>query len=109
MSGSDLFTGTLALLILRAVWSEPVHGYAIGKHLRASSSGVLDVEEGVLYPALHRLERQGLVSASWGRSDTGRNAKFYAITDEGKEHLESETERWSSYVDAVGSLLRADG
>ncbi len=109
MSGSDLFTGTLSLLILRAVWCEPVHGYAIGQHLRASSSGVLDVEEGVLYPALHRLERQGLLSASWGRSDTGRNAKFYAITDEGKKHLETETERWSSYVEAVARLLEVDG
>ncbi len=109
MSGSDLFTGTLALLILRAVWSEPVHGYAIGRRLRTSSSGVLDVEEGVLYPALHRLERQGLLSASWGRSDTGRKAKFYSITDDGKEHLESETERWSSYVDAVASVLRPTG
>ena len=109
MSGSDLFTGTLALLILRAVWNEPVHGYAIGQRLRASSSGVLDVEEGVLYPALHRLERQGLLSASWGRSDTGRKAKFYTITDVGKKHLESETERWSTYVEAVGRLLEAHG
>ncbi len=109
MSGRDLFTGTLALLILRAAWGEPVHGYAIGKRLRASSSGVLTVEEGVLYPALHRLRRRGLLSASWGLTETGRRAKFYTITDEGRAHLEAETKRWSRYVEAVGELLKADG
>lgn len=108
MSGSDLFTGTLALLILRTVSAEPLHGYAIGKKLRSSSSDVLDVEEGVLYPALHRLRRQGLVTSSWGKTDTGRRAKFYSITKEGREHLEDEARRWNAYAEAVGNVLGPD-
>lgn len=108
MSGSDLFTGTLSLLILRAVSREPLHGYAIGQRLRASSSGVLDVEEGVLYPALHRLRRQGLLTASWRRTDTGRRAKFYTLTDEGQTQLEAETRRWNRFADAVGGFLEAE-
>lgn len=105
MSGSDLFTGTLELLILRSLSGEALHGYAVGRHLRATSSGVLDVEEGALYPALHRLERKGLLGATWGKTDTGRRAKFYALTPEGRAHLEAETARWNEYAVAVGQVL----
>lgn len=105
MSGSDLFTGTLELLILRTVAGSPLHGYAIGRAIRDGSSGVLDPEEGALYPALHRLERRGLLSSSWGRTDTGRRAKFYTLTPDGSAHLASERDRWSDHARAVESIL----
>jgi transcriptional regulator len=105
MSGSDLFTGTLDLLILRSLHAGPQHGYAIGRWIRERSSGVLDVEEGALYPALHRLERRGLLRARWGRTDTGRRAKFYETTPEGARRLAAESERWSEFSSAVHAVL----
>lgn len=105
MSGSDLFTGTLDLLILRTVAGGPLHGYGIGKAIRSTSRGVLDVEEGALYPALHRLDRKDLVSSEWGRTDTGRRAKFYRITEAGRRELEDEARRWAEYSDAVQAVL----
>lgn len=105
MSGSDLFTGTLDLLILRTVLADPLHGYAIGKALRQGSEGVLSVEEGALYPALHRLEGRGLLESAWGKTDTGRRAKFYRITPEGEAHLETEAARWAEFSGAVSSVL----
>jgi transcriptional regulator len=105
MSGSDLFTGTLELLILRTLGAGRLHGYAVGRSIRESSSGVLDVEEGALYPALHRLERRGMLEATWGRTDTGRRAKFYRLTAAGRAHLETERGRWSEYARAVDSVL----
>lgn len=105
MSGSDLFTGTLDILILRTVEHAPLHGYAIGRAIRDGSEGVLSVEEGALYPALHRLEGKGLLEAEWGKTDTGRRAKFYQVTREGLEHLESEAERWAEFSVAVSSIL----
>lgn len=105
MSGSDLFTGTLDLLILRTLRAEPLHGYGIGKALREQSGGVLAIEEGALYPALHRLERKGLLEAAWGKTDTGRRAKFYRPTDEGVAHLETESDRWAEFSGAVSLVL----
>jgi len=105
MSGSDLFTGTLDILILRTVAAMPRHGYAVGKALRDGSEGVLSVEEGALYPALHRLERKGLLEAAWGRTETGRRAKFYRLTADGAAHLDAETARWTEYSGAVASIL----
>ncbi len=105
MSGSDLFTGTLDLLILRTVRAEPMHGYAIGQLLRQVSGGVLDVAEGVMYPALHRLEERGFLSADWGRSETGRRAKYYSLTKKGRAHLEAETAGWTSFSEAVRGVL----
>lgn len=105
MSGSDLFTGTLDILILRTLQSAPLHGYAIGKAIRDGSHGVLSVEEGALYPALHRLQRKGLLEAEWGRTETGRRAKFYRLTDEGTEHLAREAARWSEFSVAVSTIL----
>ena len=105
MSGSDLFTGTLDLLILRTLSMEPLHGYGIGKAIRRTSRGVLDVEEGALYPALHRLDRRGLVDSEWGRTDTGRRAKFYRLTGSGTKELERESRRWAEYSDAVQAVL----
>ena len=105
MSGSDLFTGTLNILILRTVREEPLHGYAIGKRIRDTSRGVLDVEEGALYPALHRMERRGMLTSEWGRTETNRRAKFYRITPAGLEHLESEAARWNDFSEAVHAVL----
>ncbi len=105
MSGSDLFTGTLDILILRTLETAPLHGYGVGKALRDRSGGVLSVEEGALYPALHRLEGKGLLEAEWGKTDTGRRAKFYHVTVTGKEHLASESERWAEYSGAVAAVL----
>ncbi|HEX9887393.1 MAG TPA: PadR family transcriptional regulator [Longimicrobiales bacterium] len=105
MSGSDLFTGTLELLVLRTLTGGPLHGYAIGKQIREGSEGVLDVEEGALYPALHRLDRKGLLRSAWGRTDTGRRAKFYRLTEAGAGQLDAEARRWTEYSDAVRSVL----
>jgi PadR family transcriptional regulator, regulatory protein PadR len=106
VSGSDLFTGTLDLLVLRTVEGGPKHGYAIGRWIREKSSGALEIEEGALYPALHRLERRGLLESEWGRTDTGRRAKFYRISARGRAQLDDEASRWSAYSTAVTSVLR---
>lgn len=105
MSGSDLFTGTLDILILRTLAGESLHGYGIGRVLREHSGGVLDIEEGALYPALHRLSKRGLLTSAWGRTDTGRRAKFYTITPDGLAHLKSEASRWQQFSGAVRQVL----
>lgn len=109
MSGSDLFTGTLDILILRTLQGAPMHGYAIGRTIREGSEGVLAVDEGALYPALHRLQRKGHLEGEWGRTDTGRRAKFYRLTEAGAEHLAHETARWSEYSVAVSAILGSGG
>ena len=107
MAGSDLFTGTLELLILKAVSWGPRHGYAIGKWIRDTTADVLVVHEGVLYPALHRLERKGLLAVDWGISETGRQAKYYALTAKGRAALRAERRRWDAFAQAVGGALAA--
>src|SRR5215208_5325454 len=84
MAGSDLFTGTLDILILKALTWGPRHGYAIGRWIRETTEDVLAVQEGALYPALHRLERRGVISEEWGQTDTGRQAKYYTLTAAGR-------------------------
>ena len=105
MPGSDLFTGTLDVLILKALTWGPSHGYAIGRWIRETTDEVLVVQEGALYPALHRLERKGLVDEEWRASETGRQAKFYALTPKGRSHLRTEIARWSTFSRAVGKAL----
>lgn len=107
MAGSDLYTGTLDILILKAVSWGPTHGYAIGRWIRENTEGVLEVNEGALYPALHRLERKGLLSEEWGLTDTNREAKFYKLTAAGRKHLRSESARWAEYARAVSAALKA--
>ena len=109
MSGSDLFTGTLEMLILETLRGGALHGYAIGRSIRETSQGVLSVEEGALYPALHRLSGRGLLSSEWGKTETGRRAKFYALTVDGRKHLTAETRRWEEYSGAVAAVLRGAG
>ena len=106
MPGSDLFTGTLDVIVLKALSGGPMHGYAVGLWIRKHSQEALGVREGVLYPALHRLQRKKLVSARWGKTDTGRRAKFYTPTAAGREHLENEAARLTEYSEAVLALLR---
>jgi transcriptional regulator len=105
MPGSDLFTGTLDVLILKALTWGPSHGYAIGRWIRTSTDEVLIVQEGALYPALHRLERRGLLDEEWRATETGRQAKYYALTTKGRAQLRSEIARWSAYSRAVGKAL----
>jgi transcriptional regulator len=103
---SDLLQGTLDLLILKTLTREPLHGWGIAKRIQDLSNDELAVGQGSLYPALHRLEQQGWISADWKNTDLGRNAKFYALTREGKQQLEREMESWKRLSSAVGLLLR---
>lgn len=105
MAGSDLFTGTLDILILKALTWGPRHGYAIGRWIRETTEDVLTVQEGALYPALHRLERRAVISEEWGETDTGRQAKYYTLTPAGRAHLRSEAVRWNAYSRAVARAL----
>lgn len=107
MGGNDLFTGTLELLVLRVLESGPMHGFGIGRILRETSSGVLDVAEGVLYPALHRMENRGLLRSRWARTDAGRRAKFYELTGAGVERLDQMEADWARFRGAVASIRRS--
>jgi transcriptional regulator len=101
----DLPQGTLDLLILKALSLESMHGWAISERIRQVSREALQVPQGSLYPALHRLERRGWVSATWGISDNNRQAKYYALTRLGRKHLAAETEQWARLTAAVGFVL----
>jgi PadR family transcriptional regulator, regulatory protein PadR len=107
---SDLPQGTLDLLILKVVAFGPVHGYAIAQRLEQVSRGVVQVPEGSLYPALHRLENRGLLAADWKETETGREAKFYRLTRKGHKQLATEAADWQRLIDAIGLILgMADG
>lgn len=103
---SDLPQGTLDLLILKIVALGPVHGYAIAQRLQQVSRDVVQVPQGSLYPALHRLEYRGLLEAHWKETEAGREAKFYRLTRKGRAQLESETASWQRLTEAVGLILR---
>ena len=107
MAGSDLFTGTLDILILKAVSWGPSHGYAIGRWIRETTSDDVIVQEGALYPALHRLERRELLAEEWGISETGREAKYYTLTSAGRAHLRSEAKRWTRFSKAINHAIAA--
>ncbi len=107
MAGSDLYTGSLDLLILKAVNWGPLHGYGIGRWIRQSTDEALAVQEGALYPALHRLERQGFLDEEWGLTDTNREAKFYKLTRTGRTHLQHELLRWRRYARFMTAALTA--
>jgi PadR family transcriptional regulator PadR len=102
---SDLPQGTLDLLILQVVAVEPLHGYAVTQRLEQVSRGVVQVPEGSLYPALHRLENRGLLAADWKITETGREAKFYRLTRKGRKQLEAEAASWLRLTEAVGLIL----
>jgi transcriptional regulator len=105
MPGSDVFTGTLELLILKALTWGPRHGYAIGRWIRETTEDALVIQEGALYPALHRLQRKEFVSEEWGQTETGRQAKYYALTPKGRAQLRRETARWRDHSTAVARAL----
>lgn len=101
----DLLQGTLDLLILRTLRTGPLHGWAISDRIQQISEEVLQVNQGSLYPALHRLEHQGWIKAEWGISELGRRARFYRLTAAGKRQLEQETDNWARLTTAIGRVL----
>ncbi len=103
----DLPPGALDLLVLQTLTGESLHGYAIARHIQNTSDEVLAVEEGTLYPALHRMERQGWLRSEWGRSDTGRRARFYSISRKGRAHLRKQRAAWEHTHSAIERVLRA--
>jgi PadR family transcriptional regulator len=106
-SKNDILQGTLGLILLKTLSSRgSMHGYAITNHIQRVSHDLLRVEEGSLYPALHRMEDEGLVRAEWGTSDTGREARFYSLTKKGRKELEREEESWARLTEGVQRVLR---
>ena len=103
---ADLIQGTLDLLILKTISIEPMHGWAIGKRIQQVSQDALQVTQGALYPALHRLEQQGWISAKWRTTETGREAKFYQLTKAGAVQLDKELSQWERLSNAVGLVIR---
>ncbi|HTU50337.1 MAG TPA: PadR family transcriptional regulator [Acidobacteriaceae bacterium] len=103
----ELIQGTLEMLILRALARGSMHGYGVAEWIHQTSQQVLKVEEGALYPALHRLELRGMLSAHWGMSDNNRRAKFYQLTTEGKKRLSAESQRWARLSAAVAFVMQA--
>jgi len=102
----ELLQGTLDLLILRTLLLGPSHGHAIAKHIRQTSEELLQVETGSLYPALHRLEAQGWIAASWQLSDKGKRARYYRLTAQGRKQLAAEQSKWQNFSRAMGLVLK---
>ncbi len=103
---ADTLYGTLSLLVLQALSEGPLHGLEISRRIHEDARDALKVDEGALYPALHRLERDGLVEGEWGISEKRRRAKFYRLTAKGKRRLARDVERWVKHANAVASVLR---
>src|ERR1700732_196870 len=101
----ELLQGTLDVLILRTLLAGPAHGHAIAKHIQRTSEGLLQVETGSLYPALHRLEAKGWIAASWELSEKGKRAKYYRITPQGRKQLATERSKWTAFARAMGLVL----
>lgn len=104
---AELLPGTLDLLILKAVSLGPLHGYGVLLRIMQISGGALEIEQGALYPALYRLEEQGLLSSEWGTSDNNRRAKFYRLTRTGQRRLQQATESWNRLASAIGMVLQS--
>ena len=102
----ELLQGTLDVLILRTLLFGPAHGHAIAKHIQRTSEDLLQVETGSLYPAMHRLEAQGWIAASWEQSDKGKRARYYHLTARGKKHLAAEQSKWETFSRAMGMVLK---
>ena len=106
---ADNLQGALALLVLKTLMiHEPMHGWGITLHIQAVSQNVLQVEEGSLYPALYRMEKEGLISAEWGLSDNNRRARFYRITAAGRKRLEAEQRKWEAVAHAISLVLHSE-
>ena len=106
---TDLLQGTVDLLILKTIALEPMHGWAIAQRIRQISKQVLQVNQGALYPALHRLENQGWIKANWGESENNRRAKYYSLTRAGRKYLLREEANWERLSAAIGVVLRTAG
>jgi len=106
MKRSELLQGTLDLLILRTLAFGPAHGHSIAKHIRSSSDEVLQVETGSLYPALHRMEKRGLIASKWDHSDLGKRARFYRLTPAGRRQFAAEQSIWEQLSGAIARVLR---
>jgi PadR family transcriptional regulator, regulatory protein PadR len=106
VGAGELVQGTLPLLILRTLATGPNHGFAIARRIQQVSKDVLRVEEGSLYPALHRLEVQGWIASEWRMTENNRNAKYYRLTRAGRAQLEREATRWNAIADAIAAVLR---
>lgn len=104
---ADLLPGTLDMLILKAVSLGPLHGYGVLLRIEQISKSLLQIEQGSLYPALYRLEHQGLIASEWGTSDNNRRAKYYRLTAAGKKRLADETRQWGTFTAAVANVLNA--
>jgi len=104
---TDLIQGTLDLLILKTVAREPIHGYGIAQQIMVTSKEILQVQQGSLYPALHRLQRKGLLKSEWKESGSGPMAKFYTLTAAGRKSLQEEQEQWQRYAGAVAMVLES--
>lgn len=102
---NDLLQGTLALLVLKTLARGPQHGYGITLHIQMVSKNILRVEEGSLYPALHRMEQDGLVSAEWGMTENSRRARYYSLTAKGRKQLAEEEKNWERLTQAVAQVL----
>jgi transcriptional regulator len=107
MAGSDLFTGSLDLIILKSLSWGPMHGYAIGQWIRNSTEDGLQVKEGALYPALHRLQAKGFLEEEWSITETNREAKFYRLTQAGRKQLADDLVRWTKYSRVMTAALAA--
>jgi len=104
---TDLVQGTLDLLILKTLSLGPIHGWAVGQRIQQISNDVLQVQQGSLYPALHRLEQQGWIRAEWGESENHRRARFYALTRAGQKRLSQELQQWERLSSAIGLVVKA--
>ena len=106
LTQSHLLRGTLHLLILQTLSDGPLHGYAIVSRIAENSSGAVGIEDGALYQALHRMQERGWLESEWAHAKSGKRARFYQLTEEGRDRLEIETETWVRYADAVFQVLR---
>ena len=103
-----LLQGTLDVLVLKALQAGPAHGYAVSSWIRKITGGVLDIEDGALYTALHRMEKRGWLEAQWGVSDTSRRVKLYQLTETGRDQLEARSDTWNEYAAAVAKVLQSE-
>lgn len=107
MASNDNLQGSLVLLVLKALETGPMHGWGITLHIQSVSNDVLRIEEGSLYPALHRMEKAGWIKAEWGLSENNRRARFYRLTAAGRNQLDSEREKWEMVAQAIALVLRS--
>jgi len=106
-AGLQLLQGTLDMLVLKGLTFGPRHGYAVARWIRDQTGGRLEIEDGALYPALHRMEKRGWLASEWGTSESNRRAKFYALTADGERQLEANARSWTRYAEAVFQILQA--